>query len=288
MDATDFHREVRNVLALSDELGRHEHALGESRLAGYLGAARTALAELERAAGRSHRRQVRANPEVIEALARIVTIVRKRVASAPDPVRGRLQRWANGVDRIVYASRRPASKVPSKPLFRVLPLARLVPQDLHSVLDYGAATVYLLSALAAKSREARAAGLLLAAESAGISLSSDVRLALARRLPIELHELVDHASGAFAILAPFVLGYVRRDPRVAAAHMATGALTILASLATDYRATRGVSRPRRSKGGPQRRTPSKAKPTRPLREAPERVPEAQRPLEGLAGPSYFG
>jgi hypothetical protein len=272
MDATDFHREVRNVLALSDELSRHEHALGHSELAGHLGAARTALAALDRAAGRSHRRRAHANPAVVGALARTVTLVRSRSSQFPEPLRGRLHAWTAGIDRVVFAARRPSSKVPSKPLFGMLPLARLVSQDVHSMLDYGAAAAYFVTALIAKCPEARATSLLLAADLAGISLSSDVRLALARRIPVELHELMDHASGAFAIVAPFLLGYARKDPKVTAVHVTTGALSILASLTTDYRATRGVSRARRSKGGPHRRL---------------RVPEAQRPLEGLAAPSYF-
>jgi hypothetical protein len=272
MDATDFHREVRNVLALSDELSRHEHALGDDELAGHLGAARTALAALDRAAGRSHRRRIRANPADVGALARTVTLVRHRAGQVPEPLRARLAAWSAGIDRVVFAARRPTSSVPSKPLFGRLPLARLVPSDLHSMLDYVAAAAYAATALFAKDRDARATSVFLAADLAGISLSSDVRLALWRLLPVELHELMDHASGVFAMVAPFVLRYARKDPKVAAVHVATGALTILASLATDYRAMRGVSRARRSKGGPHRRL---------------RVPDAQRPLEGLAAPSYF-
>ena len=38
MDAIAFHREVRNAISLSDELGRYEHAVGNNDLAAYLAA----------------------------------------------------------------------------------------------------------------------------------------------------------------------------------------------------------------------------------------------------------
>jgi hypothetical protein len=39
-----------------------------------------------------------------------------------------------------------------------------------------------------------------------------------------------------AIAAPFVLGYWKKAPVIAAAHVIAGATTIIASLFTDYRA----------------------------------------------------
>ena len=43
-----------------------------------------------------------------------------------------------------------------------------------------------------------------------------------------------------AIAAPFVLGYYKKDPAIAAIHVMLGASTILVSLFTDYRAAEGV------------------------------------------------
>jgi hypothetical protein len=80
--------------------------------------------------------------------------------------------------------------------------------------------------------------------SAGLVVSSltDYRLSLAKVIPIETHEGIDYAFGVSAIAAPFVLGYRKTAPLVAALHLALGVGTIVASLFTDYRAHRGVGR----------------------------------------------
>jgi hypothetical protein len=97
-------------------------------------------------------------------------------------------------------------------------------------------------------------------------------------LPIELHELLDHASGTTAATAPVLLGYAKKDPVASAIQIVTGLGAIVASLFTDYRAHRGVGRALRSKGGPGVRRSHRGR---------VRVPDAQRPLEGFAGPSYI-
>ena len=47
MDVIALHLEVRNALSLADELGRHEHALGNDVLAGQLADSRRRLEELD-------------------------------------------------------------------------------------------------------------------------------------------------------------------------------------------------------------------------------------------------
>lgn len=138
----------------------------------------------------------------------------------------------------------PSLELPSRPLFGALPLARVVPQDVHSVLDYAAAGAMGASALLARSPEARAAGGLLCAATLGVSALTDHRLGLAKVVPVEAHEAFDYVVGAACIAAPFVLGYRRSDPLAAIAHVAVGALTIGASLVTDYRAAVGKGRGR--------------------------------------------
>ena len=59
-------------------------------------------------------------------------------------------------------------------------------------------------------------------------------------IPIEAHEVIDYGFGVSAIAAPFVFGYYKTAPLVAAMHIATGVGTILTSLFTDYRAYEGV------------------------------------------------
>jgi hypothetical protein len=71
---------------------------------------------------------------------------------------------------------------------------------------------------------------------------------------------------------PFLLGYVRKDPIAAAIQIVTGFMTCVASLFTDYRASKGTTWPRRSKGGPSLETVGTMR----------RVTEVQRPLEGFS------
>lgn len=132
--------------------------------------------------------------------------------------------------------------VPSKPLLGRLPLARIVPQDVHSVMDYLDSAGVMAGAVLTSCPKARAASLLIGGAGAGVSSLTDYRLSLAKVIPIEAHEAIDYAFGASAIAAPFVLGYRKTAPLVAALHVAIGAGTILASLFTDYRAYRGVRR----------------------------------------------
>jgi hypothetical protein len=274
MDPIALHLEVRNAFALSDELGRHEHALHNDAMSGHLAATRTALAELERELGRSHARPMVPNPVLVDTLRRALDTLRERMEEVPSVLRPRVAQLMASLERVVFAELRPASPIPAKPLFGVLPLRRAIPQDVHSVMDYVSAAAYALSAKLALTDRGRAVGLALGTSVAGVSLLTDYHLSAAKVIPIELHELLDHATGASAIAAPFVLGYVKRDPVAAAIQIATGVGVVLASLFTDYRAVRGVGRARRSRGGPMA-----------LSRRRNRVPDVQRPLEGLSAPS---
>jgi hypothetical protein len=136
-------------------------------------------------------------------------------------------------------SRGPEAGVPSRPLFGVLPIKRLVPQDIHSLLDYSNGLTVAGVAWGASS-PACTAGLALGAGVIGVSLLTDYRLSLRKIIPIEVHEVLDYAWALSAIAAPFVFGYARRSPLAAMVHIAAGVSTLLGSLFTDYRAQRGV------------------------------------------------
>ena len=137
---------------------------------------------------------------------------------------------------------RPLSKgVPSKSLLG-LPIARLVPQDIHSVMDYVDAAMAGSGALIADDPRAKIASAILAASGAGVSLMTDYRLSAAKVIPIETHEAIDHVWGLTAIALPFALGYWKTEPKVAFVHVMTGLGTIVASLFTDYRGYRGRGR----------------------------------------------
>jgi hypothetical protein len=86
---------------------------------------------------------------------------------------------------------------------------------------------------------ARAASLILGCADVMTSAMTDYRLSVAKVIPIETHEAIDHLWGIAAISAPFVLGYWKTSPRVALTHVIAGVGNILASLVTDYRSYRG-------------------------------------------------
>jgi hypothetical protein len=146
---------------------------------------------------------------------------------------------ARSESSIGRTARRLSRGIPSEPLLGRLPLARLIPQDVHSVVDYGNGVAVGVGVTSSDPR-AKVASIVLAASVVGVSAITDYRLSLAKIVPIEAHEAIDHLWGLSAIAAPFVLGYWKTSPRVAVAHVVTGVATILASLVTDYRAYRGV------------------------------------------------
>lgn len=134
-----------------------------------------------------------------------------------------------------------AAGVPSRPLLGVLPLRRLIPQDVHSLLDYaGAALVAGAGLSAVRTPEAQIAGSILGLASAGVSLLTDYRLSVKKLIPIEVHEAIDYGWSLAVLAAPFVLGYARRAPVATAVQCLTALSTIAASLVTDYRGTRDV------------------------------------------------
>jgi hypothetical protein len=131
---------------------------------------------------------------------------------------------------------------PSRPLLGRLPLRRVIPQDVHSVMDYLDGGGVMAGALLSRCPKAKAASVLMGATTIAASSMTDYKLSLAKVVPIEAHEAVDYVFGLSAIAAPFVLGYRKTAPHVAAMHVAIGIGTIVASLLTDYRAYRGIGR----------------------------------------------
>lgn len=274
MDRTALHVEIRNALSVADELSRHEHDLGEDDLAGGLAALRTALADLERDVGRSHDDDSAPDPDHVEKVERALQALVIRRHDVPLSLRRRTEEMLASAERVSIALWDPTERVPSKPVLGVLPLARLIPQDVHSVLDYVHTAGFFASAAVARTSRGRMMGVILGAGIGGTSAVTDYRLSAAKVLPIELHEKLDYVGGITAIAAPFVLGYVKKDPIAAMIHIGLGIGTVLTSLFTDYRASKGIAWPNRSQGGPQLGAPRGARGVR--------VEEVQRPLEGLS------
>jgi hypothetical protein len=142
-------------------------------------------------------------------------------------------------DRLAKADADPR---PSKPLLGVLPLRRLIPQDLHSVLDYGTALVFLGSAFVFRSRKARAVGAGLGSTVGGYSLLTDYRMSLFKLIPIEAHEGLDYAVALASLAAPFALGYAKKDRAATWFAVGSGLGALVVSMLTDYRAAKGSRR----------------------------------------------
>lgn len=116
-----------------------------------------------------------------------------------------------------------------------LPLARAIPQDVHSIIDYATALAVAVAGFVAGGRRARIACSVIGGVGVAQSLVSDYRLSAVKIMPIELHEVRDYVWGAVNLAAPFVLGYRKRDRVASAVQMVAGATVILAALFTDYR-----------------------------------------------------
>ena len=142
----------------------------------------------------------------------------------------------NGKSKMPQGDRTLSHGEPARPLLRLLPIKRWIPQDVHSMLDYADGLTAASGALMADDdKVAMWASIALGASAIGVSAMTDYRLSAAKLIPIRAHEAIDYAWGFSAIAAPFALGYWKTSPRTAFAHIVAGASTILASLFTDYR-----------------------------------------------------
>lgn len=153
-----------------------------------------------------------------------------------------LSEQAIGVGERATIDRPLSHGIPARKLLGVLPLARLIPQDVHSVLDYANGVTTLAGAVLSDDGEVVGASVALGASVIGVSAMTDYRLSAAKVIPIEAHEAIDYVWAAGCIAAPFVFGYAKKNPIVAALHIGCGLATIAASLFTDYRAFTGAGR----------------------------------------------
>jgi hypothetical protein len=284
MDRTALHLEIRNALSITDELSRYEHALGNDELTAHLSSLRTCLDELERDLGRSHdsARAVQPKPQTVDSVERTAVLLRLWRDDIPGLLQPRFASLVASAERVAYGLSRPYAPVPAKPLLGALPLARVIPQDVHSAFDFLCAGALMTSARLARTPAARAVGMTLGLGDASVSMLTDHRLGVAKLVPIEVYEVADYVTGVACVVAPFALGYARKDPIASAIQVLTGVGLILTSLFTDYRAANGVTIPMRSKGGPDAEGAEIPRARLASGEGGQRVREVQKPLEGLS------
>src|SRR5262245_3590034 len=101
MALTALHLEIGNALYPTDELARHEHALGNDAFAAILASFRTELAELERVAGKSHRVRVAPRPTLLETIERATHMLRLHRDEVPRSLRSRFARLVATAERVV-------------------------------------------------------------------------------------------------------------------------------------------------------------------------------------------
>jgi hypothetical protein len=234
---------IRVAIGEADELSRRAHGNQHEPVAQVLDGLRTVLMHVDEAMG-GGRLPGPLVPDVVRILDELDTLVDRvgpELREAYTVSMARFRQLATALENDLAVVTQ-SLEIPSRPLFGVLPLARVIPQDLHSMMDYASGGLCLGTAIAAESSAAKFAGAALGATSVCVSALTDYRLSAAKVIPIEAHEAIDHVFGIAAIAAPFALGYWKKDPAVAALHVLTGASVIVASLFTDYRAARGVGR----------------------------------------------
>jgi len=231
-------RDVRSAITMAYGLMQHTRVQHREEMARALGTLEERLRLIETGLGGPGRDAL--GPVDFGAeLAQIEALVRDAEPPLGDQMTA-LVRSVRHLQRRI--SRLSSRRIPSKPLFGVLPVKRIIPQDVHSAMDYGSALTVAAGGLFATSVEAKAASAAIAGSGIATSAITDYRLSVKKIIPIEAHEVIDYLWGATAIAAPFVLGYHRKDRITTAMHVATGAMTIMSALFTDYRAAVGVGR----------------------------------------------
>lgn len=237
MPQSDVQKSVRELITETDQYSRHAHAEHRDAQSATFASIRTTLLRLDRWLGARTRRA-----GLIGELDLVYQRVRDASARATPEQRAEIEPLLGTAERL--RAKVPDRAIASRPLLGVLPLARVVPQNVHSIMDYAVAAATASTVLFGRSVTARLVGATLGASGMSVAAMTDCELSAAKVIPIEAHEFIDYGWSLVAITAPFALGYWRRAPLVAAVQIACGVVTIAASLFTDYRASRGKRRAR--------------------------------------------
>jgi len=247
MEREQAQREIRNALNMSDELGRHAQARHSGDLPYVLAALRTTLDELDRQVGgygveRPHLSELR-------RLFRQLGGQRNELGA---DLASRVATLVQSIERVQVALTHPDASVPSKRVLVGIPLARAVPHEAHTAIEVAAALAagagLVLGAGKGLGLGARVASGALMATSLAVTAATDARASAVKVIPVEAHARFDVAWGLVAVALPFALGYARS--LAGKLTIAAGASVLAVSMLTDYRATRGLVRPQRSRGGP--------------------------------------
>jgi len=114
-------------------------------------------------------------------------------------------------------------------------LVKLLPAWFHAIADYAVATLLILvPAIAGGSSKAVAAGIVVGAVVAVVSMLTRYPLGVVKVLPFTVHSAGDYLAAALLVIAPFALSFSGSDTGLAAFYIAGGAAVLAVSLITNY------------------------------------------------------
>jgi hypothetical protein len=114
-------------------------------------------------------------------------------------------------------------------------LVRLLPAWFHAIADYAvAAALIIVPIVAGGSDKAVAAGIVVGAVVAVVSMLTRYPLGVVKVLPFPLHSAGDYLAAALLVIAPFALSFNDSDTGLSAFYIAAGGAVLTVSLITNY------------------------------------------------------
>src|SRR5437588_6568618 len=114
-------------------------------------------------------------------------------------------------------------------------LVKLLPAWFHAIADYAVATLLILvPAIAGGSSKAVAAGIVVGAVVAVVSMLTRYPLGVVKVLPFTVHSAGDYLAAALLVIAPFALSFNDSDTGLSVFYIAAGVAVLAVSLITNY------------------------------------------------------
>jgi hypothetical protein len=207
---------IRDAIAAADALSLHDSVWNAESVARPLEALRASLAAVERALVRQRVRSAELD-RLQRAVGTFDTVAERVSADVRARVRillGRARRIEERLRAMAVLAQR----------------ARGMRHAAGTALEYGAAAGCVAAGLLAASGRARGAGVALGAAGAVLAVCGDERVGAGTSAVRDAVRAGVGVLGVAAAVAPFALGYYRRDPATAAVHVAAGVGALLGAV----------------------------------------------------------
>ena len=114
-------------------------------------------------------------------------------------------------------------------------IVRLLPAWLHAIADYAVAGTLIIAALVVGgSNKAVAAGVVIGAVVAVVSMLTKYPLGVVKVLPFTVHSAGDYLAAALLVISPFALGFNDSDTGLSVLYVVSGIAVLAVSLITNY------------------------------------------------------